>query len=62
MKAVYIETSGGPESLVYGDRPDLQAGPGETAVRVHATAVNHAGLRVRSGRTSIKQTGTTSGA
>lgn len=52
MKAVYISQPGGPESLVYGDRPDPQAGPGEIVIRVRATAINHSDLGVRAGRSS----------
>jgi NADPH:quinone reductase-like Zn-dependent oxidoreductase len=52
MKAVYIAETGGPEKLIYGDRPDPQAGPGEVVVRVRATALNHADLSLRNGRSS----------
>src|SRR5207237_3603404 len=33
-------------------RPDPQAGPGEVVVRVRASAVNHADLGIRAGRSS----------
>jgi NADPH:quinone reductase-like Zn-dependent oxidoreductase len=52
MKAVYIAEPGGPEKLIFGDRPDPQAGPGEVIVRVRATALNHADLALRAGRSS----------
>ncbi len=52
MKAVYIAEHGGPEKLVFGDRPDPEAGPGEVVVRVRATAVNHADLSIRAGRSA----------
>jgi len=52
MKAVYIVQPGGPENLIYGDRPDPQAGPGEVVVRVGGTALNHADLSIRAGRSS----------
>jgi NADPH:quinone reductase-like Zn-dependent oxidoreductase len=52
MKAVYIAEPGGPEKLVFGDRPDPEAGPGEVIVRVRATALNHADLAIRAGRSS----------
>jgi NADPH:quinone reductase-like Zn-dependent oxidoreductase len=52
MKAIYITEPGGPEKLIFGDRPDPEAGPGEVVVRVRATAVNHADLSIRAGRSS----------
>jgi len=50
MKAVYIAEPGGPDKLIYGDRPDPRAGAGEVVVRVRATALNHADLALRAGR------------
>ena len=50
MKAVYIAEYGDIDKLVYGDRPDPAAGPGEVVVRVRASALNHLDLGVRSGR------------
>jgi NADPH:quinone reductase-like Zn-dependent oxidoreductase len=52
MRAVYIAEPGGPEKLIFGDRPDPQAGPGEVIVRVRATALNHADLALREGRST----------
>ena len=52
MKAVYIAEPGGLEKLIFGDRPDPQAGAGEVVVRVRATAVNHADLALRAGRSA----------
>ena len=52
MKAVYIAEPGGPEKLIYGDRPDPEAGAGEVVVRVRATSVNHADLALRAGRSA----------
>jgi NADPH:quinone reductase-like Zn-dependent oxidoreductase len=52
MKAVYIAEPGGPEKLIFGDRPDPHAGPGDVVVRVRASAVNHADLGIRSGRSA----------
>src|SRR5215510_10120098 len=52
MKAVYIAETGGPEKLIYGDRPDPTAGPGEVVIRVRGSAVNHADLGIRSGRSA----------
>ena len=52
MKAVYIAEPGGPEKLVYGDRPDPEPGAGDVVVRVRATALNHADLAIRAGRSA----------
>jgi D-arabinose 1-dehydrogenase-like Zn-dependent alcohol dehydrogenase len=52
MKAIFITEPGGPEKLVFGDRPDPEAGPGEVVVRVRASAVNHADLSIRAGRSA----------
>ncbi len=56
MKAAYIEANGGPEVLKYGDLPDPKAGPGEIVVDIHATSVNGADWRVRSGDYGAKLT------
>src|SRR5262249_12977033 len=50
MKAVYIAEPGGPDKLIYGDRPDPEAGAGEVVVRVRATSVNPAALALRAGK------------
>ena len=52
MKAVYIAEPGGPEKLIFGDRPDPTPGAGEVVVRVRATALNHADLALRAGRSA----------
>jgi NADPH:quinone reductase-like Zn-dependent oxidoreductase len=52
MKAVYIAEPGGLDALIYGDRPDPHAGTGEVVVRVMASAVNHADLSIRNGRSA----------
>src|SRR5256885_11441788 len=52
MKAVYITEPGGPEKLIFGDRPDPEAGAGEVVVPVPATAVNHPDLAIRAGRSA----------
>ncbi|MFQ6029769.1 MAG: zinc-binding dehydrogenase [Dehalococcoidia bacterium] len=49
MKAVYIEETGGLEALKYGDRPEPEVAPGEIMLRVRASALNHADLRMREG-------------
>src|SRR4051812_6191235 len=49
MKAVVIDTFGGPEVLRLADMPDPQAGPGEVVVAIHAASINPADCRVRDG-------------
>jgi NADPH:quinone reductase-like Zn-dependent oxidoreductase len=49
MKAVYIEQTGGPEVLKYGDQPDPTAGPGQIVVDTVAATVNGADWKVRAG-------------
>ncbi len=40
MKAVYIEQNGGPEVLMYGERPKPEPAPGEVLVKLAASGVN----------------------
>jgi NADPH:quinone reductase-like Zn-dependent oxidoreductase len=49
MKAAFIEQTGGPEVLKYGDMPDPVAGPGDVLVDIHAASVNGADWKVRAG-------------
>lgn len=49
MKAVYIDQHGGPEVLIYGDRPEPEAGPGEVMLRVHGSALNRLDMGLRAG-------------
>lgn len=49
MKAVLIESFGGPEQLVLGDWPTPEPGPHEVLVKVGATALNRADLLQRRG-------------
>jgi NADPH:quinone reductase-like Zn-dependent oxidoreductase len=49
MKAAYLEQSGGPEVLKYGDLPEPKAGPGEVVVDIAAASVNGADWKVRTG-------------
>ena len=51
MKAIYLERPGNMEGVVYGDRPDPEAGPGEVVLRVRASALNHADLNLIAGQT-----------
>ncbi len=49
MKAVYIERTGGPEALVYGDRPTPEPPAGHVLVKLAATGVNFIDTYHRSG-------------
>ena len=49
MKAAYIEETGGPENLKYGDLPDPTPTADEVLVRVGAVSVNPIDTYVRSG-------------
>ena len=49
MRAVVLESHGGPEVLVVREVPVPQPGPDEVLVRVHATALNRADLLQRRG-------------
>lgn len=49
MKAAYIERTGSPEVITYGDLPTPTPGPREVLVRVGAVAVNPIDTYVRSG-------------
>ena len=49
MKAVYIESHGGPEVLTYGERPDPVIEPHEVKVRVRASALNRLDVYRRAG-------------
>jgi NADPH2:quinone reductase len=45
MHAVVVEETGGPEKLLWVERPDPVPGPGQVAVRVKLTSVNFASTR-----------------
>ncbi len=49
MRAICIETHGGPEVLQVVDRPDPTPGPGEIPVRVTHVGLNHLDIWVRRG-------------
>lgn len=49
MKAIYIEHTGGPEVLKYGDMPDPQPAAGQALIKVAATGVNFIDTYHRSG-------------
>ncbi|HXT11527.1 MAG TPA: NADPH:quinone reductase [Candidatus Angelobacter sp.] len=49
MKAAYINETGGPENIVYGDLPEPKLEPTECLVKVAAVDVNPVDLYIRSG-------------
>jgi NADPH2:quinone reductase len=50
MKAIRVEQFGGPEVLKVAEIPDLQPGPGQILVRLHAVGVNPVETYIRSGK------------
>ncbi len=54
MKAAYIETTGTPDVIRYGDLPAPTAKDGEVLVRVKAVDVNPIDLYIRSGLVAMK--------
>ncbi len=49
MKAAYLETTGAPDVIRYGELPTPEPGPGEVRVKVAAAAVNPIDTYIRSG-------------
>jgi NADPH:quinone reductase-like Zn-dependent oxidoreductase len=49
MRAAFFRRYGGPEVLEYGELPDPRPGGGELLVEIHATSVNAADWKMRSG-------------
>ncbi|MSQ17319.1 MAG: alcohol dehydrogenase [Dehalococcoidia bacterium] len=56
MKAVYIEAHGGPEVLVYGERPEPSCQPHQVKIRVRAAALNRLDLYTRAGGRGLRRT------
>lgn len=54
MKAAYINQTGGPENIIYGDLPDPKPGPTECLVKIAAVDVNPVDLYIRSGAVAAK--------
>ena len=54
MKAAYIQETGGPEKIVFGELPDPSPGKGEVLVQVGAVSVNPIDTYVRSGMVPAK--------
>ena len=40
MKAAYIDATGSPDQIIYGDLPTPEPGPGQVLVEVAAVSVN----------------------
>ncbi len=53
MKAAYLETTGAPEVLHYGDLPDPVPKTGEVLVRVAATSLNPIDTYIRAGMVAM---------
>lgn len=53
MKAIWIEQTGGPEVLQYGDRPMPQPGAGEVLVKLAAAGVNFTDISQRKGSVKL---------
>lgn len=53
MKAAYLETTGGPEVIRYGELPQPVPGPDEVLVRVGAAALNPIDLYIRAGTVAM---------
>jgi NADPH2:quinone reductase len=49
MKAAYLETTGAPEVLHYGDLPTPQPKSGEVLVRIKAAALNPIDIYILAG-------------
>jgi len=49
MKAVFVEQTGGPENLKYGDMRTPAPGPGQAVVKIAASGVNYIDIYFRSG-------------
>ncbi len=54
MKAAYIEETGGPEKIVFGQLPDPSPAAGEVLVQVGAASVNPIDTYVRGGMVAAK--------
>jgi len=53
MNAVYIESHGGPEVLIYGERPEPSLAAGQVKVKVGASALNRLDLYTRAGERGL---------
>jgi NADPH2:quinone reductase len=55
MRAVGLFTHGGPEVLQVVELPEVNAGPGQVRIRVHAATVNPTDVGVRNGTRAEQQ-------
>jgi NADPH2:quinone reductase len=56
MKAIRVHEFGGPEVMKLENIPDLQPGPGQVVVRIHAAGVNPVESYIRTGTYAMKPT------
>ena len=54
MKAIRVHEFGGPEVMRLEEVPNLEAGPGQVLVRIHAVGVNPFDTYMRAGTYAIK--------
>lgn len=54
MKSIRVHEFGGPEQLKFEEVPDLQPGPGQVVVHVHAAGVNPVEAYIRTGTYAFK--------
>jgi NADPH2:quinone reductase len=54
MKAAYINETGDPEKIIFGDLPDPQPAPAQCLIKIAAVDVNPVDLYVRSGAVPAK--------
>jgi len=54
MKAAYINQTGGPENIIYGDLPDPTPAPNQCLIKVATVDVNPVDLYIRSGAVQTK--------
>lgn len=54
MKAAYINQTGGPENIIFGDLPDPKPAPTQCLVKVTAVDVNPVDIYIRSGGVPAK--------
>lgn len=55
MKAVYIESHGGPDVLTYGNITEPEPGPNDVKIRVRASALNRLDIYTRAGTRGLKR-------
>jgi NADPH:quinone reductase len=54
MRAAFINQTGGPENIIYGDLPEPKPGPNQCLIKVAAVDVNPVDLYIRSGAVQTK--------